>query len=89
MGAVPEPSSATLCDDDLWQRLGPIVQKVGVGEVFVDEQEWENRPVSYRVGVASFIAKCTQPGGSVSIRGSESGELLAVYDPERGYVPAR
>ena len=89
MGAVPEPSSATLCDDELWQRLGPVVQKVGAGEFFVNEEEWKNRPASYRVGVASFVSKCTQAEGSVSIRSDKSGELLAVYDSERGYVPAK
>jgi hypothetical protein len=89
MGAVPEPSAATLCDDELWQRLGSIIQHVSAGEVIVEEVAWESRPASYRVGVASFISKCTQAEGSVSIRGGESGKLLAVYDSDHGYVSAR
>ena len=87
MGLIPEPSDMVQCDEERTERLRPIIKEMADGEIFVDEQDWQRRGFSSQVGLSNWMSKCLWTGRSVRILGFGSRDLLAIYDPDRGYEP--
>ena len=77
------------CDEELWERVAPIIQQLLPGEVIVNERAWARHASSAQAGIASWISKCKLAGGAVRIRADDSGALLGVYSPATGYRATR
>lgn len=86
MGDEAAPSQDRLCSEERVARMAAGVAGIAEDGVFLDERVWRRLAWSGRAGLASFWSKCFHGGAAVHVRADRDGELLAVYDPARGFT---
>lgn len=84
LGVVDEPSSARLCDPELWQGIDSIVIRNEPGRAWVAEARWRTLSSRSRAAVANWASQCTSSGTPLALVGSPSGNILGHYSPEKG-----
>ena len=84
LGVVAGPSSAQLCDPELWEGITGIVVRNAPGEAWVSEERWPGLSWRSRAAVAKWSAQCTSSGSPLALLGSPSGRTLGHYSVEEG-----
>ena len=84
LGVVTEPSSAKLCDTELWQGVASIVVRNEPGQAWVNEERWRGLSSRSRAAVAKWSSQCTSSGSPLALLESPSGRTLGHYSLEEG-----